>query len=297
MKYAVIDVGSNTIRLSVCEVENGEAKSLFQKKTTAGLASYVKGGAMGEAGIRRAGDALNEFKELLSHFDIDQTSVFATASLRNISNSREALERIQEQTGYTIELLSGPEEAAMGYYGIRNTIHCETGILLDIGGGSTEITAFAKQGLLLCKSFPLGSLNLYESCVSKVLPKEKELKLMSQRIEAVVPEEELKPFDQSKDIVAVGGSARAILKLAKGLFDLPSGCTILTREQLSVLLDTLCRKERSSIELILKRCPDRVHTVIPGLMILETMTRRLGGETVEICQCGIREGYLWQKVL
>lgn len=297
MKYAIIDVGSNTIRLSVSEVENGEAKNLFQKKTTAGLASYVKGGAMGEAGIQRACDALNEFKELLSHFDIDQTAVFATASLRNISNSAEALMKIQAQTGYSIELLSGAEEAAMGYYGICSTIHCERGILLDIGGGSTEMTAFNDHGPQLCKSFPLGSLNLYESCVTKVLPKKKELMAMEQRIEAVVTKDAIKPFGQSRAIVAVGGSARAVLKLAKGMFDLPAGSTQLTHEQLSVLLETLCKKEPSSIELILKRCPDRVHTVIPGLMILETLSRRLGGETVEICQCGIREGYLWQKVL
>ena len=297
MKYAVIDVGSNTIRLSVCEVENNEAKNLFHKKTTAGLASYVEDGALSEAGIDRASSALNDFKELLSHFDIDQTFVFATASLRNISNTEEALEKIQEKTGYQIELLSGYEEAAMGYYGVRDVIKCREGILMDIGGGSTEITAFGPDGPHACQSFPIGSLNLYESCVSRVLPKRAELPNMLARIEEVIPKEALKPFGKSTQIVAVGGSARAVLKLGNGLYELPSDNDTLTQVQTSHLLDTLVDKERTSIDLILKRCPDRVHTVIPGLMILETMVEDFGGETIEVSQQGVREGYLWKKIL
>ncbi len=298
MKYAIIDIGSNTIRLCVSEVEGQNSWELFHNKIVAGLASYVENGVLTVDGIRRACDALRELQQLLSHLEIDQTAVFATASLRNISNTDDAIAAIQRETGLTIDLLSGSEEAAIGYYGVRRSIHAEEGILLDIGGGSTEITYFTADGPHRCRSFSIGSLNLYARCVKEgVLPTKKEQKRMKELIAQVFDEEELNGFAHSEQLCAVGGSARAILRLANRAFALDEENTCLTLDQLKALRKTICRQDRQSIDLILKICPDRVHTVIPGLLILESLAKRLGTGSVEIRGSGIREGYLWHRLL
>lgn len=108
--YAIIDIGSNTIRLNVYQVEeDGAIHSIFQSKETAGLAGYVReDGSMSREGLDRAADALLRFRSILDALHIENRAVFATASLRNITNSEEAVFQLQERTGLMIRLLSGP---------------------------------------------------------------------------------------------------------------------------------------------------------------------------------------------
>lgn len=298
MKYAIIDVGSNTIRLTVNLVDDASIKNLFNKKIVAGLASYVERGRLNPEGIARVCDALEELKNLLSHFDIDQTAVFATASLRNISNTDEALDAIAERTGFHVNLLSGEQEAILGYYGICQEIPVQQGILLDIGGGSTEITMFHKDGPEKARSFPIGSLNLYSCHVKKnILPSKKERDDMKQSLSEIFSDDALGVFRQSKQLYAVGGSARAILKLTNHVLNLPPDNRTLTAEQLKEVKKYLLQEDRNVAHLILKDCPDRIHTLIPGFLIFYTLFKRLGGEAVTVCRSGVREGYLWDRYL
>ena len=84
--YSVIDIGSNTIRLTVYQVEEGRIQTVFHEKSTAGLAGYVtEKGKLSRAGIERAITALERFQSILQKLSIEQVAVFATASLRNIT--------------------------------------------------------------------------------------------------------------------------------------------------------------------------------------------------------------------
>ncbi len=108
MKYSVIDIGSNSMRLTVYKVKNGTFKILFKDKRMAGLAGYVEKGCISDRGIKRACDLLLEFRSTLETFDImDRVYVFATASLRNIVNSDEAAAKITEETGFNIDIVTG----------------------------------------------------------------------------------------------------------------------------------------------------------------------------------------------
>lgn len=102
---------------------------------------------------------------------IDRISVFATASLRNISNTEQALSVIHAATGYFEEVISGEEEALFGYAGAMQELRL-SGAFLDIGGASTEIVTFDGGTPVNFASFPIGSLSLYRRCVKKILPGE-----------------------------------------------------------------------------------------------------------------------------
>lgn len=298
MKYAIIDVGSNTIRLTVNLADGTNIQNLFHKKIVAGLAGYVEQGELNPEGIRQVCEALEEYRTLLSHFDIDQTAVFATASLRNVCNTDQALNAITERTGFHVDLISGEQEAVLGYYGICQEIPAEDGILMDIGGGSTEITLFHKSGPEKACSFPVGSLNLYTGHVKKnILPSQKERKDIRQELAEVFSSDALQVFQQSEQLYAVGGSARAILKIANHTLGLPSDNRSLTKSQLKEIKKLLLQKDSKASDVILKHCPDRIHTLIPGFLIFSTLFKRLGGRTVTVCRYGVREGYLWDRYL
>ena len=134
--YAVIDIGSNTIRLVLYKIENNQIKSLLNKKSPAGLAGYInKDHCLKKSGIRKAVAVLSEFKEILDHMTIQEVFPFATASLRNINNAPEVLEAIRENCGFEVRILSGEEEAIFDYYGALQAMEMDKGLLTDIGGG------------------------------------------------------------------------------------------------------------------------------------------------------------------
>ena len=128
MKQAVIDIGSNSMRLSVYETtETGTFTILFKDKIMAGLAGYVEEGALSPEGITRAILGLRSFRGTLRALNIPQVAVFATASLRNIRNTAQAVAEIQRGTGFAIEVLSGEEEARLGYAGAMEELRLRCG--------------------------------------------------------------------------------------------------------------------------------------------------------------------------
>ena len=140
-KYAVVDLGSNTIRLSAYNVlDNGDFDLLFSEKEMAGIVNYInEDGLLSRDGIDKACAVLAGFRTLLGHFGMSEMHVFATASLRNIRNTDEAVHLIRRRTGLTVDVISGETEAKLGYYGAMLKNDMRTGAMFDIGGGSTEI--------------------------------------------------------------------------------------------------------------------------------------------------------------
>lgn len=296
MKQAVIDIGSNSIRLTLYETEQQSFKILFREKIMAGLAGYVEDGALSAEGIECACAGLLTLRSILQTLAIDSVHVFATASLRNISNTEQALSVIRAATGYAVEVISGEEEALFGYTGAMQELHMTSGAFLDIGGASTEIVTFDDGTPVDFASFPIGSLSLYRRCVKKVLPGEGSLRRLHQTITGVldVSEGALAPRPL---IVGVGGTARAALKLARHYYKSSEDCHSMTGEQLDDLCDFLCSGKKDAIDLILRLEAERIHTLIPGLLILQYTFHLFHAQQLVISKYGVREGYLCQKIL
>lgn len=182
MKQAIIDIGSNSIRLTLYETDGQSFKILFREKIMAGLAGYVEDGKLSAEGIECACAGLLTFRGVLQTLAINRISVFATASLRNISNTEQALSVIHAATGYSVEVISGEDEALFGYAGAMQELHLTGGAFLDIGGASTEIVTFKDGKPMDFASFPIGSLSLYRCCVKKILPGEGSLRRLRQEI-------------------------------------------------------------------------------------------------------------------
>ena len=297
MKQAIIDIGSNSMRLTVYEVAGETFKILFREKSMAGLAGYVEEGRLSPEGIARACSGLLEFRETLAALDITAVAVFATASLRNIFNTAEAVWAIQTATGFSVEVLSGTEEALLGYYGAGLEVHCTSGAFLDIGGGSTEVVVFDQGQPVQSASFRMGSLSLYRSYVKKILPGDGALKRMKEAIEETVEEKALLDFSRCTHLICVGGTARAALKLAKRVCRLPETTNSITIGQLDRVCQELCASQKQAADLILKIEPERIHTMIPGMLILRHMVQGFGAGRVIVSQYGVREGYLCLKIL
>lgn len=298
MHQAVIDIGSNSMRLTVYEVENTNFKILFREKIMAGLAGYVEDGYISDEGIRRAYDGLLKFKNTLALLGITANiHIFATASLRNIINTEEATERITAATGFQVDIITGEEEAMLGYIGVMHEISLSDGAFIDIGGASTEISVFKERAVLFSKSYRVGSLKLYKDCVKKILPGDGSLRRIKETISNVFPGRIFKEYARQEQLVCTGGTARSILKFAKYLNLVPDDANTMYIEDIKKIGSLLMGDEKYAADAILKVDPERIHTIIPGYLILRYVAEKFESKKIVVCNYGVREGYLCRKIL
>lgn len=296
MKQAIIDIGSNSIRLTLYEIENGSFKILFREKIMAGLAGYVENGALSAEGVECACAGMLTFRSILQTLHIEHISVFATASLRNISNTQQALGIIRAATGYSVEVLSGESEALLGYAGAMQELHLRSGAFLDIGGASTEIVTFDEGKPVDFASFPIGSLSLYRRCVKRILPGQGSLKRLQQEIDKTIQSGHAALAERPL-LVGVGGTARAAFKMAQHYYKISSDCHTITAGQLNGLCSFLCSGKKEASDLILRLEAERIHTLVPGVLILQHIFQLFGAQQLIISKYGVREGYLCKKIL
>ncbi len=292
MKYAVIDLGSNTIRLVVYEETNAEFHALFTQKFTAGLAAYLQDGMMTPEGIRLICTTLQRCKMLLKEFTPCTTLAFSTAPLRNIRNTQEAIDQIYAETGYSVDVLTGLEEAYLDYYGVQRELPVESGLLFDIGGGSTEVLTFAHDGTGVIESVPIGSLNLSKKHIARLFPDKKERDAIRLQVQKSLKRHKLNHLPPYETLCGIGGTARTVLQLLQAMNVILPAQRTFTAEQFRKLKKFLWKKDSAVMELLTQYCPDRLHTIFSGILILETLILQSRCTTVYVCKYGVREGYL-----
>ena len=301
--HAIVDVGSNTVRMNVYDVNDGKLKVLFSKKETVGLASYVRGQYMSGAGVERVIQVLTEFRAVLENLNIHEMHVFATAALRNVKNSQEAVEEINRRTGIQVQVISGREEAELDFMGAAIESNIKKGLLVDIGGGSTELVAYKDGGIISAVSIPKGSLNSYNKYVKGILPTKDERKAIKKDFVAKL--DGLQAFEGSnkyKLICGVGGTVRAALKLDKLFFGESLAEDILPVAHIGYIIKAMEQKDNrekflKNMSLLLDVVPDRIRTIMPGMIILYAVAKRFKCDAIMVTKTGVREGFMYNYVL
>ena len=297
INFAVVDLGSNTIRMTLYDVqEQGGFQALFSEKRMAGLVNYIRSGSLTREGIEVTCSVLRGFQRLLAQFGPVPVHVFATASLRNIRNTEEVLAAIRENTGQEVEVLSGELEARYGCIGAMLTCPLAGGAVFDIGGGSTEIVLLENGKIVSAQSLDIGSLNLYNRYVSELWPSRPEIDELTSAVRKKLRKAD-PPKKPSPFICGTGGTARAVLKIANQYLEKPESNRLLTVAELDRTAAMLLDRKNTARKLILKNCPDRVHTILPGVIVMTTVTHKLCKEQLYISRYGVREGYLCHKLI
>ncbi|MCD7928348.1 MAG: phosphatase [Oscillospiraceae bacterium] len=296
MICGIVDLGSNTVRLSVYRCENGAGHLLLHRKTVAGLAGYIEKGSLQPEGVQVICRILAGYRDLLNHLEIQQMHVFATASLRNISNTQQVVEQIVQKTGVTVDVISGKTEAEMSFRGAMLGQAPSSGLLVDLGGGSTELLCYRDGAVLSASSLPIGSLNLFHQYVSALHPTGAECKaIQAQVLEQLKREHtDVQPVEH---ICGVGGTVRAAARVANYFSRQDETRQVLTAKELKLLLKRLKRMERETLLGILKAAPERIHTLVPGVLVLDAICQIYGAKDITVSACGVREGYLYQRIL
>ncbi len=300
MRLGIIDLGSNTIRLVVYRWDGLRLDKLYNNKHHTQNIKFVKNAHMSKDGLDAIVLTVKELMVIARAYDVEKLNIFATASLRNIKNSEDAVAYIQNEIEHPLDLLDGNEESLYGFEGMRRTVELPMeGISVDIGGASTEITYFKNNKAIFMGSLPMGSLNLFIQHVHNVLPTESEQFLIQLDVKNQLDSLVWLKSIKVDTVIGIGGSARAIMRLHQAKYDINTSIydMQLSYKLISDYANFIANQKDEETRLILKAIPDRLSTVIPGAIIIDEIMKLVSAENYMLSLYGVREGYLFNRIL
>ena len=284
MKLAAIDIGSNAARLLINEViilPNGKPDfvklALVRVPLRLGFDVFEKG-YIAEQKAEMLTKTIQAYKILLDVYEVKHLKAAATSAMRDAKNAKEILKQVKEQTGITINVITGEEEASYIYenHVAEKLTSEESYLYIDVGGGSTELTFFSDGKLIFKESFNIGTIRLLKNQVH-----EKNW-------------DEMKEFIRQKTkgyhhvtCIGSGGNINKVFSLSK------------RKEGKALTLELLrsYHKEFSSIPLaqrmsLYKLREDRADVIVPALLIYINVMRWADAEDIFVPKIGLVDGLI-----
>jgi len=290
---AIVDIGSNSVRLVAYEGLTRAPTPIFNDKVMAELGRGVATtGKLNEQGVERSLAALKRFRVLCRTMGISNVHVLATAAARDASNGPAFLEQAQKAIGHKVELLEGRREAELAAYGVMSGFNNPDGVVGDLGGGSLELNDVRGRRMGKGTSLRLGGLALMD--VSDRSPK-KAAKIVRKALIDVPHLERLK----GRTFYAIGGTWRALAKLHMRQRDYPlnvmHGYVIPARDAAD-FASLVERVNADALANIASVAAARRPLLAYGAVVLEEIIRRAKPKEIVISALGLREGLLYEKL-
>lgn len=296
--YAAVDLGSNSFRLHVGQYDGGVIRVLKSARDPIRLAAGIDSdGNLNEAAMQSALSCLRNFRLILAGYELDAVRVVATSAMRVANNAATFLPAAELAIGYPIEIISGEEEGRLIYMGVSNALANagERRLVMDIGGGSTELILGCGQEIERVESFGIGTVKQSLSFFigGRIDAASFDAAILSARSHF---EDTAPPYHPQHWSRAYGssGTIRALADIIArnnlGRGDL-SGPSLEALKQRFIEFGHI-----SAIDLPGLR-PDRASTIIGGLAILIALVRELGIEVMTPIEAGLRMGVMWDLYL
>lgn len=295
---AVIDVGSNAIRLQVARIQGpGPYEILCEERKPVRLGERVfLTGKLADAAVLRAVDALKHFKEVTAVYQVELLRAVATSAVREASNADEFLRQVEQSTGLQLEVISGREEARLIHLGLRDSVPFEPDrpfLLIDIGGGSTEVSMATRSQILSSESLKLGAVRLTELFLKSDPIREKEFDRMVKFIRDTA-NRYVKATGDAKCEGAIGtaGTVSALAALDQKMRGTDVRPASLGRKQLEAILNRLKAKTLTERRAWLGAEPDRAEGIVAGAAVLLGLMDTLGFSEILVSPKGLRDGVM-----
>jgi exopolyphosphatase/guanosine-5'-triphosphate,3'-diphosphate pyrophosphatase len=282
---AAVDIGSYSVHLLVARVAGRRAEPIHDESAFLGLGRTIdRDGRLGEARAELTA-TLASYKIAALSRDASAITVVATDPLRRASDAAEAVTAIEAATGIRVVTISHEEEASIALLGVTGGRSvARTTVLVDVGGGSTEVLVAAPGGESVAVGLPLGATRLTGVHVRCDPPGIAELEAMAADAERAMA---FAPDAHPAVLVAVGGTARSLLRVGPPLRN-----RLLTRRRLRASLQLIAGMSAASLAARYSVRPSRAAVLPAGAVILESALKRYGLDHLRVARGGLREGLI-----
>jgi exopolyphosphatase/guanosine-5'-triphosphate,3'-diphosphate pyrophosphatase len=290
---AVIDIGSNSVRLVIFERRKRNAAVLHNEKAICAIGRHmVKKGRLDEEGIELALKAFDRFRELCEGHEVRDCFAVATAAARDAENGRDFIRRAEKKLGCTIDVLSGEEEARIAAEGVLAGIPGADGIVADLGGGSLDMATVAQGRAGDAASLPFGPLRLMDLADDST-SKARDL------VEKGLKNLGLMKGLKGRTLYAVGGIWRALARLEMEREDYPLHVLhhyVIPSSRALKLCKVVAGLGRKSLEKMAAVPRRRAEALPYGAAVMESLIEVGDLKDVVISAYGLREGVFYREL-
>ncbi len=297
--FAAVDIGSNSVRLKISRLVSHRLVEIHEDREVTRLGESVfRSGFLSPEAIASTVKVLRRFHRAAQKAGADSVRVVATSALRDARNSRAFLEWVRSATGWRVEIISGLEEARLIHLGLTSTLRVNTSpaLMIDLGGGSCELTISNKGHIRETVSLPLGAVRLTNDFLHHDPPRKSEMR----QLRSLIAREAgrisgriigLKP----KAVIATSGTAEALAKVCHAMYQTKSQRTMtvnrLQMRRIAKMLARLSLDERRKVPGIGLR---RAEIVIAGAAVYSELMERYKLLGFRFSPLGLRDGLLAQ---
>ncbi|RCK75187.1 MAG: Exopolyphosphatase [Ignavibacteriae bacterium] len=302
MKIAVIDIGTNTVLLLIAKITNGVIETLAYEQRTPRLGKNIDAeGVIGKPAFTRVLEVLKEYKKLIEEHNPDKIVAFGTSVLREVANKEEFLAFIKNEIGFDIEILTSDEEAYWSYRGAVSGIR-ENGniVVIDIGGGSTEISQGSLTEVKCTNSINVGAVRITERFFKNNPPTQAEINLASEFIKTAIEKLGECKFTDEK-LIGVAGTPTTLASIDLGLKDFDvtkiSGHRM-SFERIQEIFKKLCKMKSEEIRELSNATEGRADIITAGTLILIEFMKYGNFKEIIVSERGVRYGVAireWEK--
>lgn len=290
-----VDIGSNTVRLLIADINNGAIdKVLYEERFITRLAENINNtGKLSIEAIERTMNALSSFDRSMGEYPIEKVKAVATSAVREASNKDDFLKRVEELS-YNIDVIDGNLESHLTFIGVSSGIDLKgsSSLLVDIGGGSTEFVFHDGENIVSSESIRYGAVKLAEMFDVSDVVTDATLDEM-----LILLDDKILPCIENKyvinQILATAGTATTLaaisLKMSVYDADKVNGLQISYDETLDIF-KKLCELDMAERREIVGLEKGREDLIIPGVFILLYILGKLDMKEMIICDNGLREG-------
>ena len=283
-RVAAVDLGTNSTRLLVADVENGDVEELDRRLEITRLGEGVdaRRQLLPEA-VARVRNVLVDYRRIAEEHGVEQTLAFATSAVRDAENGEAFLGEVEWSYGFTTRLLSGHEEALLTFRGVSTGRNVQDRTLvIDVGGGSTELILGGPDGVSFHESYDLGCVRLSERFPGDPLA-------AAEYVRETLSPVELAP----QAAVGVAGTITQLATLDLGLEreepDLVHGHR-LTTDAVAALLERLAAMPVDEIRRLRGMHPERAPVIVAGTVVVLETLRRFGLDQLDVSERDIMHG-------
>ncbi len=294
-RFSAIDIGSNAIRMIIGETHEGRLKNLKKFRSPIRLGHDVfTDGFVSEKTLKEAEETFTEFGRLNKRFKVEKCRAVATSALREAKNSKEFVTRMAAVSQIHVEVIDGTEEARLIFNAVNREVDLtkKRAVLIDIGGGSVELTLCQGDKMLVTQSFPIGTVRLLENLKKRNLTEDHLNVVIGDFIVPVVKFLEKEATGMSFDFaVGTGGNLETMARLKLQILHKTPNTFVSLGELLEITAALRPFSIKDRIEK-LKLRPDRADVIIPAMMVVKLVLRQAGIEKIQIPCVGLRDGLL-----
>jgi exopolyphosphatase / guanosine-5'-triphosphate,3'-diphosphate pyrophosphatase len=298
VRVACIDVGSNALRFLAVEFDAPDRYQVLELDRAAirlGHDVFLTG-RLTSGAIDAAVSALTTFAERMAEGEVAVYRCVATSAVRESSNARELIQRVREEAGLELEVISGSEEARLIFVAVKHSLDLEgrDWIVADVGGGSVEVLLADASGILWSESHTMGSVRLLEE-LSEAGEEPGRFRRLLEEYTATLRLPAAAQVRRPSGFIATGGNAETLAQLA-GTGGGPGKTSVLTLDALGTIIEKLSRLSyRQRVEQLGLR-EDRADVVLPAALVYERLAQLSGASSMVVPGVGIKEGVLYDLV-